>query len=186
MAIFNFKNNILMSVFPDSHLWKWNRILTSPRRTNNHAFLVASLPFPSHFCWCSSVFWLIITVSCIICFRNDKWHLLMTLIPSVGKRRRWMYLAPLHWEWDWPEAPSPRRKVSGTGMAWAAWSSPREAQDKSLACAWSLWSTAGFSWGDGPHLVYTWWPHGSFLPPGLALAVPAAWQKLLFMKFFFS
>lgn len=57
---------------------------------------------------------------------------------------------------------------------------------RSLACGLSLWLMAGLCWGCEHHLVYTRWPSDSFLPPGHALVIPAAWQHFLCIIFFYS
>lgn len=118
------------------------------------------------------------TTSCVIYFRNnDKSH--------------FFYLNFLPWKKGGGGS-----VFTGVGLAWGTFAprggglgqvgqphpAPREAPAKSLACGLEFWSTAGLSWGHGPHLVYT----RSFLPPGLALAVPTAWQNFLVIQIFIT
>lgn len=80
-------------------------------------------------------------------------------------------------------AASPRSR-GRQGRAGQPCPAPGRHRPRAWPAARSLWSAAGFFWGHGPRLLYTRRPSGSFLPPGLALAILAAWQNVLLIKFY--
>lgn len=75
------------------------------------------------------------------------------------------------------------KEAGGLGWGWHGQPSlgPGQHRPRARPAVWSPWATA-FPTPPCPR-VYSPRPTGSFLPPGLALAVPTAWQNFVLINF---